>query len=454
MAALDYLQKLAQRRRFGIKPGLETIAALLEALGNPQNGIAAIHIAGTNGKGSVAAMCETVLRCAGYNVGRYTSPHLICLNERFMLNGVPVSDVALEAAARAVENAAVGVEQGLGSEITYFEALTAAAFLLFREYNIRLAVLETGLGGRWDATNVVVPLVSVITRIALDHCDWLGGTLAAVASEKAGIIKPGRPVVCAAMPDEARAVIESAAAEKRAPFLAVADAVEAGARDAALDGQTVRISTPERQLPPIRLPLAGAFQIENACAAVAAMESVSACGLEIPQEAYVKGLEGVCWPGRFQLVSSKPPMVVDGAHNPDGARALRQALKGCGIKSGVALVAGFCGDKDGLSHLRELAPAVKRAWAVAVPNARSLTAGETAGLMRMAGIGQVTECGGLARALDEARAWAGARGGTVVVCGALFLAGEALRELGAYPWKLDRMDSNESVRAAGRREAR
>ncbi|MDD4623091.1 MAG: Mur ligase family protein, partial [Kiritimatiellae bacterium] len=271
MAALDYLQKLAQRRRFGIKPGLETIAALLEALGNPQNGIAAIHIAGTNGKGSVAAMCETVLRCAGYNVGRYTSPHLICLNERFMLNGVPVSDVALEAAARAVENAAVGVEQGLGSEITYFEALTAAAFLLFREYNIRLAVLETGLGGRWDATNVVVPLVSVITRIALDHCDWLGGTLAAVASEKAGIIKPGRPVVCAAMPDEARAVIESAAAEKRAPFLAVADAVEAGARDAALDGQTVRISTPSQQLPLIRLPLAGAFQVENVCTAVAAM---------------------------------------------------------------------------------------------------------------------------------------------------------------------------------------
>jgi len=162
----------------------------------------------------------------------------------------------------------------------------------------------------------------------------------------------------------------------------------------------------------------------------------------------------VCWPGRFHLAAENPPVIVDGAHNPDGARALRLALKGCGVKSGVALVAGFCGDKDCLSHLRELAPAVRNAWAVAVPNARSLTAGETAGLMRMAGIGQVTECGGLAQALDGARDWVSARGGTVVVCGSLFLAGEALRELGAYPWKLDRMDSNESVRAAGRREAR
>jgi dihydrofolate synthase/folylpolyglutamate synthase len=419
MAALDYLQKLAQRSRFGIKPGLETITALLDALDNPHNDIAAIHIAGTNGKGSVAAMCEAVLRCAGYNVGRYTSPHLVCLNERFMLNGVPVSDDSLEAVARAVENVADGVEQRLGCEITYFEALTAAAFLLFREKGIRLVVLETGLGGRWDATNVVVPLVSVITRIALDHCSWLGGTLAAVAFEKAGIIKTGRPVVCAAMPDEARAVIESA------------ETVEAGVSEAGLDGQTVRISTQARQLPPVRLPLAGAFQVENVCTAVAVMESVAACGLEIPEEACVKGLEGVSWPGRFQLAGSNPPLVVDGAHNPDGARALRQALKSCGIKSAVALVAGFCGDKDALSHLRELAPVVKSAWAVAIPNARSLTAGETAGIMRMAGIGAVTECGCLKQALDEARDWAVACGGTVVVCGSLFLAGEALRVLGS-----------------------
>ncbi len=448
MAALDYLQKLAQRRRFGIRPGLEKISALLDALGNPQLDIAAVHIAGTNGKGSVAAMCEAVLRCAGYKVGRYTSPHLICINERFMINGTPVGDEALEAAARAVESVAGAVEQRLGSEITYFEAMTAAAFVIFRGNNIRLAVLETGLGGRWDATNVVTPLVSVITRIALDHCDWLGHTLTAVAAEKAGIIKTGRPVVCAAMPDAARAVIESAAEDKRSPLVDVAGTADVKVCKAGLDGQTVRISTPSRQLPPLRLPLAGAFQIENVCAAVAALDSVAACGLDVPDAAYVKGLERVCWPGRFQLVAEKPPVVVDGAHNPDGARALRLALKGCGIKSGVALVAGFCGDKDILGHLRELAPVVKRAWAVAIPNARSVKAGETAGIMRVAGIGQVSACGCLAQGLNEARDWAGNYGGVVVVCGSLFLAGEALLAFGAYPWDLARADHNESVDAS------
>ncbi len=453
MAAFNYLQKLADRRRFGIKPGLDKVRALLALLGNPERETAAIHIAGTNGKGSVAAICESVLRCAGYNVGRYTSPHLICINERFMINGRLVGDEALESAARAVESAANEVEKDLGSAITFFEALTAAAFLLFRESGIKLTVLETGLGGCWDATNVVVPMVSVITRIALDHCAWLGDTLGAVAAEKAGIIKPGRPVVCAAMPDEAHAVITSVAAEKRAPILDVAEAVTVKVCKAGLDGQTVRISTQARSLPPIRLPLAGAFQIENVGAATAALESVVDCGLEISDEAYVKGLSGVCWPGRFQLVADAPPVVVDGAHNPDGARALRLALKGCGIKCGVGLVAGFCGDKEILSHLRELAPMVKRAWAVTVPSARSVTAEKTAGMMRMAGIGRVTACENLAQGLGEAREWAGGCGGVILVCGSLFLAGETLRAFGAYPWDLARLDENESFSGTGNEAA-
>ncbi|MDD4102544.1 MAG: bifunctional folylpolyglutamate synthase/dihydrofolate synthase [Kiritimatiellae bacterium] len=449
MAALNYLHKLAERRRFGIKPGLEKIRALLDMLGNPEREMAAIHIAGTNGKGSVAALCDSVLRCAGYNVGRYTSPHLICLNERFMVNGQPASDEALESAARPVESAAIAVEKDLGSEVTFFEALTAVAFILFRERGVKLTVLETGLGGRWDATNVVVPMVSVITRIALDHCAWLGDTLAAVAAEKAGIIKPGRPVVCAAMPDEAHAVITSVAAEKRALLVDVAEAVSVRVCKSGLGGQTVQISTQLRNLPPVRLPLAGTFQVENVCVAVAALDSVTSCGLEIPDEAYVQGLAGVCWPGRFHLVSEKPPVVVDGAHNPDGARALRTALKGCGIKSGVALVAGFCGDKDILALLRELAPVVKRAWAVKVPSARSVSEEETAGMMRMAGIGEVVSCGSLSRGLLEARECAANTGGVVVVCGSLFLAGETLRALGAYPWDLARVDENESVNGAG-----
>lgn len=446
MPMLNYLTQLAERRRFGMRPGLETIRRVLARLGNPEEGLAAIHIAGTNGKGAVAAMCEAVLRAAGYPVGRYTSPHLVNLNERFFVNGAPVGDAALEAAAGEVEAAVRAVEAERREEVTFFECLTAVAFVLFRNADVRLAVLETGLGGRLDATNVVTPLVSVVTRIGLDHCDWLGQTLGEIASEKAGIVKPGRPVVCAAMPEEARAVVAGAAAERGCLFTDAAEAVSAAVSRSGLEGQTLRIATPERALPPVRLPLAGGFQVENVCAAVAALEAVSACGLPLADGAFVAGLEGVCWPGRFQLAAKAPPVVVDGAHNPDGARALRQALKGCGVRGPLGLVAGFCGDKDVLGHLRVMAPAVRRAWGVATANPRSLTADRTAGMMRMAGIGEVSACASVGGALAEAQAWAREAGGTVVVCGSLFLAGEALVALGAYPWPCGRRDENEVLK--------
>jgi len=441
-----YLQQLADRRRFGMRPGLEPICALLEQLDHPERDVAAIHIAGTNGKGAVAALCESVLRAAGYPVARYTSPHLVRINERFLLNGEPVDDAALEDAARAVEPAARAVERELQTEITFFECLTAVAFALFRRAGIRLVALETGLGGRLDATNVVTPLVSVITRIGLDHCDWLGNTIEKIAAEKAGIVKPGRPVVCAAMPDEARAVIAQTAAACGAPLIDATLEVSAAVSKSGLDGQTLSIATSLRTLPPVRLPLAGAFQTENVCAAVAALDAVAGCGLAIPDEAFAKGLSSVCWPGRFQLAAKDPAVIVDGAHNPEGARALRLALKACRLRAPVGLVAGFCGDKDALAHLRELAPIIKRAWAVPIPNPRSLTSSRTAGVMRMAGIGEVEACADLPAALAAARAWARDAGGVVVVCGSLFLAGEALVALGAFPWPCDRRDANEALR--------
>ena len=444
---LNYLQQLADRRRFGMKPGLQTIRALLERLGNPERELAAIHIAGTNGKGAVAALCESVLRAAGYPVARYTSPHLVRVNERFLVQGRPVDDAALEAAAQEVEAAVRAVETEQGSDVTFFECLTAVAFVLFRNAGVKLVALETGLGGRLDATNVVTPLVSVITRIGLDHCDWLGDTVEAIAGEKAGIIKPERPVVCGAMPDEARAVIASAAAQRRAPFVDAAETVSVSVGKSSLEGQTLRISTPERTLPPLRLPLAGAFQVENVCTAVAALEAVARCGLAIPDEAFVQGLESVCWPGRFQLAMKNPPVVVDGAHNPEGARALRQALKSCKVKQPIGLVAGFCGDKDALSHLRVLAPVVKRAWGVATANPRSLTADQTVGVMRNAGIDEADACASVREALAEALKWARATDGLVLVCGSLFLAGEALVAREAFPWPSDRCDANERLKA-------
>ena len=434
--ALETFRKLLERNRSGIKPGLETIRAVLAKLGNPEKGIAAIHVAGTDGKGAVAAICASVLRAGGYHVGLYVSPHLVNVNERFQIDGAPVSDDALEAASRLVLPAVEAVEREDGRSATFFESLTAVAFTLFRDAGVKLAVLETGLGGRLDATNVVTPLVSVITRIGLDHCDWLGNTLTEIAGEKAGIIKPGRPVVCGAMPDEARAVVVATAERIGAPFIAAEEAAGVRVTKRALDGQRLSVSTQNRTLPPVKFPLGGAFQAENAVTALAALECVVDAGLPLADEAFVAGLRDVCWPGRFQLVGNEPPVLIDGAHNPCAAEALRAALKSCGEKRPVGLVAGFCGDKDTLGVLRILAPAVKAAWGVAIANPRSLTADRTAGLMRMAGMDPVESKSSVAEALAAAKGWAMERGGIVVVCGSLFLAGEALTLLDAYPWPL------------------
>ena len=427
---MNFLEQLAARRRFGMKPGLDTITVLLDALGHPEQNLAAIHIAGTNGKGSVAAMCESVLRAAGYAVGRYTSPHLISINERFLVRGTQATDEMLERAATEVDSAIASL--GSASEITYFEYLTAMMFVLFRTEKINLAVIETGLGGRLDATNVITPLVSVITRIGLDHCDWLGDTYEKISFEKAGIIKPGRPVVCAAMPDEARSVIQEVASKNQSVFIDACESVTVSATQKTLNGQTLKIETPELTLPPIRLPLAGAFQLENVSTALATLQVLSQA-LEIPEAAYKTGLESVCWPGRFQLVQNDPVTIVDGAHNPDGADALVNTLKSLAKKQPIAFIAGFCGDKDVAAYLHRIAPLAACAYAVPVRNPRTLTAGQTLGQMNIAGLRDATDCASLDDALARAKAWATANKGIIVICGSLFLAGEALATFNAMP---------------------
>jgi dihydrofolate synthase/folylpolyglutamate synthase len=444
------LQRLYARRRFGMRPGLETMQALLDRLDHPEQALAVVHVAGTNGKGSVSAMIAEVLSAAGLNVGRYTSPHLLRFNERFFLNGKPVDDGRLTEAAQAVEAAALDVERSGMQPPTFFECATAMAFHLFRKADIRLAVIEVGLGGRLDATNVVTPLVSVITRIGLDHCEQLGNTLEAIAAEKAGIVKMGRPVICGAMPDEARAVIARTAAECRSAFLDVSETVSVASVSTGLDGQVVRVTTPAREIGKVRLPLAGAYQLENLATAMAALETTAEqIGCDLSDEAIRAGLERVGWPARFQLAAKSPPVVVDGAHNPDGAAALREALKRAKWKGPVALVAGFCDDKDSVEFLRTLLPAVKRAWAVPVPSPRSLVAAETAMRMRAAGATDVTAAE-FPEALKAARTWAENNNGLVLICGSLFLAGQALAALNAYPWTTDGTliiaDPNEQLR--------
>ena len=399
-----------------MKPGLDAIRAVMASLGNPQDSLRCIHIAGTNGKGAVAAMLDSVLRAAGYRVARYTSPHLVAINERFFTDGEPVTDDALAAAADEVLPVIARLERDQGLEVTFFEALTAVAFVLFARARPEVTVLETGLGGRLDATNIIAsPLVSVITRIGLDHCDWLGTTHAAIAAEKAGIVKPGCPVVCGAMPPEALDAIRRVAAEKGSP-----------------------LTVAQPWTPPAGFALFGAFQEENAATVKAVLDVLP---FTIPGAAIADGLARVVWPGRCQRVAKGGvTYIVDGAHNPEGAAALARVLDGM---APVGLVAGFCGDKDVSGHLLTLAPHVSRAWAVPIRNDRSLAPEHVAMRMRSAGILDATPCAAVPKALSAAAAWARETGNSVVVCGSLFLVGEALVALDAYPWRHRSLDANE-----------
>jgi len=410
-----FIESLAARRRFGMRPGLDAIRSLCARLGNPQDSLRAIHVAGTNGKGAVCALLSSAL-CAvekqKCSVGLYTSPHLLALNERFRIDDKPVGDAELEAAARRVEEAV-----GESSDVTFFEALTAVAFVLFAERKLGWAILECGLGGRLDATNICSPALAVITRIGLDHCQWLGSTVEAIAAEKSGIIKPGVPVVLGRNDQRVRTVVETRAAEVGAPFHYAPDIAD------------------ESEIPN-DFPLSGSFNRENAVTAIAALK-VLASHLSHTSSLLPSPFSHVVWPGRFQKVGN---FIVDGAHNPPGATALAGALREEGL-TGLNLIAGFCGDKDISGVLGALKPFVKHAMAVRTNNSRSLTAAETAAAMKSAEM-DAAEYPSLGDAIKTA--------GTspTLICGSLFLVGEALEALGAYPWDLAGRDASELLTAS------
>jgi dihydrofolate synthase / folylpolyglutamate synthase len=378
------LDRLFKRTSLGIKPGLEVTGALLENLGNPHQSLKCIHVAGTNGKGSVCAMIESVLRASGFKTGLYTSPHLLRFNERFRVNGQPVSNAQLDELTRTVLAAEKGGKAPLIRSATFFEISTAMAFEYFRNEAVDYAVIETGLGGRWDSTNVVQPLLSVITRIAMDHAEYLGDSLTKIAAEKAGIIKKGVPVICGPMPVEAEAVVYQAAAEKHAPILGSEEAVFFQVLETRRTDQLLDIEVGGRGIHRVLLPLAGAFQLENCGIAVAALEDLA--DLEGIRLEMKKGLEAVKWPGRFQLLSMKPPVLFDGAHNPNGAETLARTLKEIFPAFKTGLVFGCMKDKDAAGVLRALASSTEKAWAVTLPGERAMGAEQIAEIGRAAGM--------------------------------------------------------------------
>ena len=422
----DPLAYLFGLEQFGIKFGLENIRALLASLGHPERAFPTIHVAGTNGKGSVAAMIDAALGGAGRRTGRYTSPHLVDVTERFVIDGHPVAAAALaETIARLRDRIealrAAGV---LDVQPTFFEVTTAAAFELFREAGVDVATIEVGLGGRLDATNVVAPLVAVITSIAFDHEQYLGHSLREIAEEKAGIIKPGVPVVVGRVAPEADAAIAAIARERGAGLIRAWDGVAAEP----LDDGAVRLRTPARDYGEVRLALAGAHQVGNAVVAVRALETLEARGLRVPAAAIVRGLAEVSWPGRLDVrrFPDGRELLLDAAHNPAGAEALASYLTASGGRR--PLVFAAMRDKDVTGMLRALLPAVGALVVTRASNARAADPASIAELARAIAPALPVE---VVEHPRDALVAAWRLGPRIVVAGSIFLLGDVLGEIGS-----------------------
>jgi len=422
----DSLSRLYRLHAAGIKFGLETERALLERLGHPEQGLRIVHVAGTNGKGSVCSMLEAVLRRSGLKTGLYTSPHLIEFNERIRINGRCISDEALASLIpRVDEQAQATATRPGGQEVTFFEFTTALAFECFKREQVDIVVLETGMGGRLDATNVITPLVSVITGVSLEHTDYLGKDLPSIAAEKGGIIKPGRPVVIGPMAEEALMVMQRLAQERGARLIQARDVISVKRKSQNLDGQQVGVESDNSSYGSFRCPLIGRHQLENIGVAVAVLEVLrDECGLPVEPQAVKEGLAHVRWPGRCQVLSKDPVTILDGAHNSEGACILSQALHELVKGLPVGLVVGMCADKDHAGFLRALAGSIRRGWVVPLRIERSLAPAAMAVQAHVLGCPVATAS--VPDALREAAAWAVANRGAVCIAGSLYLVGEVL----------------------------
>jgi dihydrofolate synthase/folylpolyglutamate synthase len=378
---VDPLEFLFSLEVLGMKFGLENMQTLCEDLDHPENSFRSIIVAGTNGKGSVTAMLSAAVHAAGHRVARYTSPHLLRLEERFVIYEHEVETRALEQAAGTVQRAVERlIRKGrLEGPPTFFEATTATAFELFRTAGIDVAVLEVGLGGRLDATNVVTPLVAAITSIDLDHQAQLGDTIEAVAREKAGVIKRGIPVVCGPVPDAASEVIAAVCRERSARLIEVGKDVHLDSWNR--DGETLAtIETPQRCLENVRLALKGRHQAANAATAVAVLDQLASLGVEVDDRAAVAGLTRANWPGRLEPFRWHGcDVLLDAAHNPAGARAVAEYLRSQSSHR-VTLVFGVMRDKDARGMLSALLPHCKTLICTTPVSPRARSGDDVAGV--------------------------------------------------------------------------
>ncbi len=429
--ALDYVYSFIDYEREPRAPArydLRRVVELLARLGNPHLRARTVHIAGTKGKGSVAAMTASALTASGYITGLYTSPHLHTFNERIRVDGNLISNEELVALVEEIKPEVEAVnKKGTYGQLTTFEIVTAIGFAYFKQKGVDFQVIEVGLGGRLDATNVVQPEVCVITSISFDHMEVLGNTLAEIAAEKAGIIKSGSVVVTSPQVEEVNRVIEQVCLDRNAKWISIGREVTRQSLGFDSSRQSLRVKGRLGSYE-LSIPLLGQHQLDNAATAVAALEVLAEKGFHISAGSIADGLARVSWPGRLQVLSRHPLVVVDGAHNPDSARKLKQSLEQYFDFDRAILIIGFSSDKDIAGIISELAPLFDKVIATHSTHPRAMpTASVVAELSRQGVEAQATE--DISIALPLALSLAGEKD-LICVTGSLFVVAGAIEQAG------------------------
>lgn len=426
--ALDYIYSFVdysrdRSQRYSAEAfDLARMRRLLDLVGNPHESYPTVLIAGTKGKGSVAAMLASCYQSAGYRTGLYTSPHLVSFGERIQVNGTQIPSANLVELVEMIKPAMEAVP-----EITTYELITALGFLHFHRSRVGVGVIEVGLGGRLDATNVLSPIVSVITHISFDHTGILGESLTEIATEKAGIIRASTPVVMAPQSQEAADTIEAIAGRREAPLVDVAREWSARVLNSNLDGQHIEILHPADKGRPalqLRVPLLGPHQVTNALTAVAALTVTRENGLQVADEAIRSGFSGVEWPGRFQVLARSPMVIADAAHNRASASVLRETFEAHFPERRPLLVFGASEDKDVAGMLDELAPACARLIATQAFHPRAIEPDRICEMANRRGL----TCD-IRTPVSEAVRYAlrsVEKDGLILITGSLFVVGELL----------------------------
>ncbi len=405
------------------KPGLERVRELCHALGDPQDKLKYIHVAGTNGKGSFCAMTDSILRHAGYKVGLFTSPYILEFNERMRINGENISDAELCELVELIKP----VADKMSDKPTEFELITAIAFMYFARHECDIVVLECGLGGRLDATNIIkTPVLSVITGIALDHTSILGDTVEQIALEKAGIIKADVPVLWCGKNTAAEQIIKNKAQEIDAPVY-TADKQDLVVNKLTLDGTYMELGDKKN----IRLALLGTYQPENAANALNAVDMLNKMGYGISDTAVGKGLEAVKWPARFEVISKSPLVIADGGHNPEGIDVAVDSIQKYFPNKKVAIVTGVMADKDYSYMAKRISTVAQKVFCLTPSNLRALSSDKYAKVFESLGV-SATACESIDAAVKLVLEFAQTSGGPVVSLGSLYMYGEVLSAVKKY----------------------